>query len=125
MSIEEEIIAMYKEGFGADRISDALDVEVWKVYHTLRKHNIPRRPSGSYDYTREWRTLKRITKGKRMRSVTIPVRLIKEAGFDPDEELMGNWRVERKRLVLRIKQVGLPRSVSSKLKRKLLGGGRK
>ena len=122
MSIEEEIIAMYKEGFGADRISDALDVDRSKVYHTLRKHNIPRRDSGSYDYIVEWRTLKRTTKGKRMRRVTIPVRLIEKAGFDPDEELKGNWRVEGDRLVLRIKQVGLPRSVSSKLKTKLFGG---
>lgn len=121
---EKEIVTMYKEGFGADRIGDALDVHRSKVYRILKKHNIPRRPSGSYDYIREWRTLKRRTKGKRMRSVTIPIRFIEEAGFDPDEELEGKWEAKGGRLVLHIREVG-GSGLSSKLKRKLFGGERK
>lgn len=127
MSKEEEIVAMYKEGFGADRISDALDVSRDKVYDTLKKHNIPRRPSGSYSYVHEWRPLRRKTKSKgkkgNLRVVTIPVRLIERAGYDPDDELEGKWEAKRGRLILYMREVG-GSGLSSKLKRKMLGGGR-
>ena len=80
------------------------------------------------DFTVEWRKLRRKWKrkglSKTMRVVTIPRKFIEEAGFDPHSELEGKWEAKRGRLILHIREVG-GSGLSSKLKRKLLGGERK
>ena len=122
MKKEEEIVAMYRKGFGADRICDALDVCRETVYSALDKHNIPRR----HDFTVEWRKLRKKwhRKGysKTLRVVTIPRKFIEEAGFDPHSELEGKWEAKGGYLILHIREVGARKPVLSRLKRKMFGG---
>ena len=128
MSRDKQIVQMYKKGLGATRIGHALGVHPTTVYDVLEKCGVERRDALSYDFTREWRKLRKKWKhgqySKTMRVLTLPRKFIEEAGFDAHAELEGKWEVSGANVILHIREVKPTSPVLARL-RKVLGGDKK
>jgi hypothetical protein len=98
----DQIISDYKQGTSIEKLSKKYGISVSNLhYHfstqgLIRSHSEGLCPDG-------WHKLINVSHSQ-TRLISIPSSLLRDAGFDPADELVGKWRVRRQKLILEIKR---------------------
>ena len=102
----EPILADYKAGQTREQLHRMYGVTESHLTYMLTHSGIkPRSVSETrLRKTQGYRKLIRTSKPSITRLVSIPGELLKTIGLDPHKRLIGKWVVERKRLLLEIKE---------------------
>lgn len=92
-----KIISDYKQGMPLKNISRKYGISLGVVYYHLLKKGLIN------PYRREWHKLV-VVRHSQTRLISIPSALLRNAGFDPANELVARWHVKRQKLILEIKR---------------------
>lgn len=102
---DEKIIKEYLAGKSLSELADKYGTSPSVIREHLKKRKVKLRNFSEQMlfHSGGWRKLSRINYCK-TRLVSIPAVLLVKAGFNPDKELFGKWKVGKGKLILTIKE---------------------
>jgi len=93
----DQIISDYKQGMPIEKISKKYGISVSSLYYHLPEQGL------ICSHGEGWHKLINVPHSQ-TRLISIPSSLLRDAGFDPADELVGKWHVRRQKLILEIKR---------------------
>ena len=97
----QAIIKAYKDGLGLPKIAKKFGISMSNAYNILCKAGVMR--SIEEAKIKEWRKLSKVNKSTY--TLSLPAKYVRELGLNPEQELIGRWRVENGKLILELKNV--------------------
>ena len=95
----QAIIEAYKDGLALPKIAKKFGISISNAYNILCKAGVMR--SIEDVKIKEWRKLSKVNKSTH--TLSLPAKFVRELGLNPEEKLIGRWKVEDGKLILELK----------------------